>query len=411
MIKFFILSLRGASIAARFLLSFLFVKYISLEFQGEYTLLLTTVTLMMLTVGVDFYVYSNRYMIKNKAETGFTLINQFVFHLLSYVILVLLFLVFNYFDIFAHYFTITIFILLVFEHLGMEFFRIFIALEKVLTANILLFIRTGIWPLILIYQLLFTEVDVTLNSVVFYWVLASVLTVIIGFILIHKEVIAEKFSLDKKWIKRGFNVGVLFFTATAAQKVIEFSDRYIIDAILGAKSLGIYTFYFQLANVANVAIFTVIISFLYPKIIYYVNIGDKKNAFATIKKLQKNSILFIAIYAVIIFLLLPYLLEFIDKSELNNHKVVLFLFLGGNLFLNLSFASHYSLMAIEKDKLLLKITILVAALNFGANILSVIYFGIEGAVIVFLISSILLYSLKQRAINKNFEKYEWKNEG
>lgn len=411
MIKFFILSLRGASIAARFLLSFLFVKYISLEFQGEYALLLTTITLMMLTVGVDFYVYSNRYMIKNKAETGFTLINQFVFHLLSYSILVVLFLVLNYFDIFSHYFTITIFILLVFEHLGMEFFRIFIALEKVLTANILLFIRTGIWPLILIYQLLFSEVDVTLNSVVFYWVLASVVTVIIGFIIIYKEVIAEKFSIDKKWIKRGFYVGILFFTATAAQKVIEFSDRYIIDAILGAKSLGIYTFFFQLANVANVAIFTVIISFLYPKIIYYVSIGDKKNALATIKKLQKNSILFIAVYAVIIFFLLPYLLEFIDKAELNNHKVVLFLFLAGNLFLNLSFASHYSLMALEKDKLLLKITILVAALNFGTNILSVIYFGIEGAVIVFLTSSILLYFLKQRAINKNFEKYEWRNEG
>jgi len=411
LIKFLILSLRGASIAARFLLSFLFVKYISLEFQGEYALLVTTVTLMMLVVGVDFYVYSNRYMIKNRTETGFTLINQFVFHLLCYLILVAIFLALNYFDIFAHYFTLTIFILLVFEHLGMEFFRIFIALEKVLTANILLFIRTGIWPLILIYKLLFTDSEISLNTVVFYWVLASVLAVIIGFLLIYREVIAEKFLINKKWIKRGFYVGVLFFTATAAQKVIEFSDRYIIDALLGAKSLGIYTFFFQLANVANVAIFTVIISFLYPKIIYYVNIRDKKNVFATIKKLQKSSIIFIAVYAVIIFLALPYLLEFIDKPELNNHQVILFLFLAGNLFLNLSFASHYCLMALEKDKLLLKISILVACLNFGANILSVIYFGIEGAVIVFLISSVLLYFFKQRAVNHNFEKYEWKNEG
>lgn len=409
MIKFFILGLRGVSIAARFLLSFLFVKYISLEFQGEYALLLTTVTIMMLAVGFDFYVYSNRYMIKNKPETGFTLMNQFVFHLFSYVGLVVLFLVLNYFDIFSQYFTITILVLLVFEHLGMEFFRIFIALEKVLTANILLFIRTGTWPLILIYQLLFTEVDVTINSVIFYWVIASILTVLLGFIMIYKEVFAVKFEIDKKWIKRGFKVGALFFIATAAHKIIEFSDRYIIDAILGAKSLGIYTFFFQLANVANVAIFTIIISFLYPKIIYYVNIKDKKNAFATIKKLQTNSILFIIIYSVIIFISLPYLLELIDKPELNNHQVILFLFLAGNLFLNLSFASHYSLMALEKDKLLMKIGIMVAVLNLGANILAVFYFGIEGAVIVFLISSLLLYIFKQRAINHNFKKYDWKD--
>lgn len=409
MIKFFILGLRGVSIAARFLLSFLFVKYISLEFQGEYALLLTTVTIMMLAVGFDFYVYSNRYMIKNKTETGFTLINQFVFHLFSYVALVVLFLVLNYFDVFSQFFTITILILLVFEHLGMEFFRIFIALEKVLTANILLFIRTGTWPLILIYQLLFSEVHVTLNSVIFYWVLASLVTVLLGFILIYKEVFAVKFEIDKKWMKRGFKVGALFFTATAAHKIIEFSDRYIIDIILGSKSLGIYTFFFQLANVANVAIFTIIISFLYPKIIYYVNERDKKNAYATIKKLQTNSILFILAYSVIIFISLPYLLKLIDKPELNNHQVILFLFLAGNLFLNLSFASHYSLMALEKDKLLMKIGIMVAVLNLAANILAVFYFGIEGAVIVFLISSLLLFIFKQRAINHNFKKYDWKD--
>jgi len=409
LIKFFLLGLRGVSIAARFLLSFLFVKYISLEFQGEYALLLTTVTLMTLAVGIDFYVYSNRFLIKNRTETSFILVNQFVFHLFCYLLVLILFFIFNYFELFSKYITIAIFVLLIFEHLGMEFFRIFIALEKVLIANILLFIRTGIWPLLLIYQLIYTNTLVTLQSVIIYWIGASVIAVLFSFLFLFKEVFSIKFLMDKKWIKNGLKIGAFFFIATIAQKVIEFSDRYIIDAFLGSKSLGIYTFYFQLANVANVAIFTIVTSFLYPKIIHYVNIKDKVNVLATIKKMEVNSILFIVIYSIILFLVLPYLLDLVDKPELNNHRIILFLFLLGNLFFNLSFAGHYSLMALEKDRLLMWIAIIIGFINFAANILAVIFVGIEGAVLVFLASTIALYIIKNRAVKTYFKKYEWIN--
>jgi len=388
---------------------FLFVKYISLEFQGEYSLLLTTITIMTLIVGLDFYVYSNRYLIKNRSKTEFSILNQFVFHLLSYSVLFLIFLILNYFDVYSKYFTILILILIILEHIGTEFFRIFIALEKALIANILLFLRTGTWPLILIYQLLFTDIEITIKSVVLYWVLASVLTVVISFLFIFKELRSLKFNINKKWIMKGLNVGIIFFSATIGQKIIEYSDRYIIDSIMGAKSLGIYTFYFQLANLANVAIFTIIISFLYPRIIHFIELKDRKNTFASLKKLQNKSVLFIITYAIIITTVLPYLLELIGKPELENHKIILVLFLLGNLFINLSLGYHYLLMGLEKDKLLMKIGLKIAALNILANLFGVFYLGIKGAVIVFVISSFLIFILKKKAAKNYFTKYDWKN--
>ena len=407
MIKLLVLGLRGVSIGARFLLSFLIVKYISLEFQGEYSLLLTTVTVLMLVTGYDFYVFSNRFIIKHRAQTSYALVNQFAFHLLAYVLLFLIFLILSAIGVTYEYISITVLFLLIFEHLGMEFFRVFIAIEKVLVANVILFVRTGSWPLVIIYQIIFTNQEISMGLIISYWLIASVLSVILGFLFIYKELVGQKLSIDKKWIKKGVKVATLFFTATMAQKIIEFSDRYIIDAFLGAKSLGIYSFYFQLANVVNVIIFTVFISFMYPKIIYYIDKKRKSEAIAVINKLKIYSTLLICSYALVLLLLLPTILEVVGKSELYEFQIVLYLFLLGNLFFNLSFTSHYALVAIEKDKELTKIAIGLAVFSCIANVLAVQYIGIIGAVIVFTLSSMLLFYIKSKTEKHFFKNYDW----
>jgi O-antigen/teichoic acid export membrane protein len=378
-----------------------------LEFQGDYTLLLTTITICTLVTGLDFYVYGNRFLIKNREKAGFTLGNQFVFHLLSYFILIILFFSLRATGITHQYLTVTILFIIVFEHLGMEFFRTYIAIEKVFMANILLFVRTGLWPLLLIYQLVYTNIEVTLQSVVNYWILAGILSVLIGFIFIFKIIRDEKFTLDRRWIIKGVKIGGLFFVATIAQKIVEFSDRYIIDAFLGTKTLGIYSFYFQIANVVNVVIFTIFISFMYPKIIYFIDKREKKNALEVIRKLKLYTIAVIAGYTLLVWFLLPYLLAFVNRPELNDYQVVLYFFLAGNLFLNLSFTSHYALMAVEKDKLLMWIAIIIAIINLIGNLIAVKYFGIIGAVCVFAFSSISFYLVKRYAEKSFFKKYEW----
>jgi O-antigen/teichoic acid export membrane protein len=66
-------------------------------------------------------------------------------------------------------------------------------------------------------------------------------------------------------------------------------------------------------------------------------------------------------------------------------------------------------MGLEKDKLLMKIGLKIAALNILANLFGVFYLGIKGAVIVFVISSFLIFILKKKAAKNYFTKYDWKN--
>lgn len=399
--------LRGISIGARFLLSFLFVKYISLEFQGEYSLLLTSITVAMLFTGFDFYVYSNRFLIQNKEKANLAIYNQLFLHLITYVIFLIIFLSLREFNIYSSFLTFSIFSLLIFEHLGMEFFRLFIALKRPLLANIVLFIRTGTWPLYLIYLMLYVKAAISLELIVNSWLIASIASVVISGVFILKNLLKTNLIIDRNWILKGIGVAGLFFSSTLAQKGIEFSDRYIINSILGSKDLGIYSFYFQLGNVANVAIFTMFISFMYPDILSFIDQGNRLEAKKAIKKLRHYIFLFIVVYAIIIFSFLPFILDLSGKNELYDYKILLLLFLIGNMFFNLSFTSHYAMMAIHKDKALMFITLAVAVVNMGANIIAVMYFGIIGAVIVFCLSAFLLFFIKGSFEKYYFRKHDW----
>lgn len=406
--KISVLFLRGISIGSRFALSFLFVKYVSLEFQGEYTLMATTITIAMTIVGFDFYVYSNRYLIQNKSKINFTIYNQFAFHFITYSILLLLFLIFRSFFPTSEIFTITLLLLLLLEHAGMEFFRLFIAIERPVIANVVLFVRTGTWPIFIIYLMLVQKEIITLDLIINSWLVAAIIAIMLSVILLRSNFGQMKFKLDTKWIFSGLSVASLFFISTIAQKGIEFSDRFIINAYLGTKELGIYSFFFQLGNVANVAIYTMFISFMYPVIIS--SIGEKKRdkVKRVILRLRRSIILFVVIYGIIIFISLPFILEIMGKPELNKHQFLLLFFLLGNLFFNLSFTSHYALMAIHKDKQLMVITISISIINLILNVFAVHWFGILGSVVVFCLSSFLLFLVKGRYEKRYFKVYSWR---
>ncbi len=393
--KAVVIGLRGLSIGARFCLSFVFVKNFSLSFQGEYSLLVTSVTLAMLIIGFDFYVFSNRFIIQNKNLVEKAISNQFVTQLILYGMLLVIFLIAKTFFESSLYFELSFFFLLFFEHIGMELFRLLIALEKPLFANIVLFLRTGTWPIYLIYLIVINQEIISLDTIINSWLVASVLAVLASGWLLMRVVKITKFHFDIKWIFKGYGVAAFFLVSTLAQKGIEFSDRYIISAFKGSEELGAYSFYFQLANVATVAIFTLLFSFKYPSILATIEEKNWQTLKTVISKLETQILVFMLSYSILIFIALPSILEMVGKPRLSDQWYLLIFFLLGNLFFNLSFTSHYALMGLHKDKELMWISIFISIFNIACNILAVFLFGILGAVVVFFFSATLLFLFKR----------------
>ncbi|MFD2563561.1 oligosaccharide flippase family protein [Aquimarina rubra] len=395
--KVITLLVRFVGIGSRFLLTFLLTKEISLEFQGEYSLVVTSVALLVILFGFDFYVHSNRMIVKGEYDAVFCLKNSVTFYLLSYCVLFPA--IWFFFKIFSIEFVRVelLLVLILFEHLGQEFFRTYIALGRPLLANILLFIRTGLWCLILVLGLLFLKpFQVDLNNILVIWLISAIICAMLGFIFFPNLKSFFKIKVDKIWIKRGVIVGATMFLSTICLKIIEYSDRYLIVLFTSKKDLGIYSVFFQLVNVVNVVVFTMYISFLYPSIIkgvYNSNFGAVRAAQKTIKT---KTILAVVFYGIASFFFLPFFLEFIGKEELNQNMFLFYIMLISTLFLNFSFTSHYVIVGAEKEKMIFTATFIACLVNLAINFSLIPFFGIYGSAFAMLLSNITLFVIKRK---------------
>lgn len=391
------LFVRFVGIGSRFLLTFLLTKEISLEFQGEYSLVVTSVALLVILFGFDFYVHCNRMIVKGEYDAIFCLKNSMAFYLLSYCILFpVIWGFFKFFSIdFVH--VELLLVVIMFEHIGQEFFRTYIALGRPLLANILLFIRTGLWCLILVLGLLFMKpFEVDLNNILVIWLMSAIICAFLGFIYFPNLKFFFKIKIDKKWIKRGVLVGATMFLSTICLKIIEYSDRYLIVLFTSKKELGIYSVFFQLVNVVNVIVFTMYISFLYPSIIkgvYDRNLNAVKVAQKTIKI---KTILVIIFYGAASFFFLPFFLEFIGKEELNENILLFYIMLISTFFLNFSFTSHYVIVGAEKEKMIFTATFIACLINLAINFSLIPFFGIYGSAFAMLFSNLALFTIKRK---------------
>ncbi len=395
--NFLALFLRGVSLLGRFALTFFIVKELSLELQGEYTLLVTTITLLVMLVGFDFYIYSSRRVTKKKERLIFILKNQLYTHAVIFMFVSFLIVVYFYFfeNLISIYFVFLMIVLLFFEHLGQELFRMYLILEKTLFANLLLFIRTGIWALVLSMYLFLSEVvELNLETILISWLFSAIFSVIVGLVYFPDINLFFDVKVDKQWIKKGIKVGVVMFISTIGIKIVEYSDRYLIVYFLEKTSLGIYSMFFQLYNLINVVVFTLIISFVYPKIFHAVNDNNKQKILKLKNEIIIKSSGIIILYGVFSWFSLPIILKVINKNELYAHHPIFFILLLGGLFLNISYSYHYVLIAKEKELSIVKSTLFVAVLNIIFNIILIPMFGITGAAISFLTSSILLLLTK-----------------
>lgn len=379
----------------KFLLIFLLTKEISLEFQGEFTLMNTNIALLVVFVGLDFYIYSNRLIVKDQTSLMFVFKNSLVFYFCSYLLLIPICYLLYQFGLVPKEVLLVFIVLSILEHLGQELFRIYIALENVVFANILFFLRAGLWSWVLVVYLFFVGTDgVNLFAILGIWALSSLTAIVLGIAQLPEIRRFGSVPLDKNWIVKGVKVGASVFLATIFLKVIEYSDRYLIDYFLGKKALGIYAFYFQLSNIINVLVFTLYISFIYPKILKNVYNRDKEVLKRNKNEIYKSTLAIVLGMLVVFLISMPFILEAMNKQDLDANKDILFILMGSAIFFNFSFGSHYVLIAEERENLIIKTTFIAFVINLVLNISLIPLMGIYGAGIALCASSFALWVTK-----------------
>lgn len=275
---------RSLTLFAKFLFILFLGRYSPNELNlGVYGLFVTSVTLLVYFIGFDFYVFNTREIINNRTHLSEKLSNQLMLHLIVYVAIIpIAVLILGRTGIIGSSYLWIFVFLVVAEHLGQEFYRLFTTLEKSVFANIILFIRSGFWVLIVFFDYFVLQNPVDLKKYLIFWLCCSSSAVAFSTIFVGKNYNILFSPPDFGWIVKGLKAASVFFLSSISFQVIQFSDRFIIDFFYGKKMVGIYTMYSQFTNAIEIFTFSAITMVAYPKMI---KVFEKRNIYEKTKKL------------------------------------------------------------------------------------------------------------------------------
>lgn len=388
---------RGLTIIAKFLLSIIIVKELSVTELGVYGIFQTTITLLIYLLGADFYTYNARELIKNDQKSlDYYIGNQLVFHGLIYIIVLPLSLLIFFYNVIDTNYIIYFYSILVLEHISQEIYRILIVLKKSVISSLTLFLRAGLWIMVLclFWQMGWGKTEI--EYIFKFWIIGSMLSVIIGVWHLNFKPV---FKIDFKWIKTGVRMATPFLIATVFYKVIEFSGRYFIDFYWTKAEVGIFTFFSGISNAMFVFVQSMVIIVMSPYLIESSNKG--KSEFNKVFRDYKKRIITTTIIGFVLACICIYpLLLFVDNEELLQNMLAFVLLLLAVAFFCFSYIPHYGLYVYHKDRALLICSIFGAIAIVILNFLLVPKYGINGAAIAQVLSMFILFATKWYMYNK-----------
>ena len=408
--------LRVLSILPKLYLSFYLLRVWTLDDIGKFNLLSTTITILILIIGLDFYNYSNRELVNsdNQLVKGEILLRQIVFYFCIYSLLLpILYLLLRRFLPLGEL-EIYFFIILICEHLSQEIYRILNILKFQITASILLAVRNTLWICIFFVTFFFNnETEVTFSILFKSWAVGTTICTIFSFLILNSKINFKDFFFSYKrtfdFYRKSTKVVGIYFLITILYKLLEYSGRYILNIYFDPKVLGVYSIFYQISNLMTLFIDSTIIAFLYPKLLSCLQENDFKSFRVEVVNSTFKILLFGLAFIGVFYILSDEVYTFIGKTELKNYDSLLLIILFSNLIYSLSFVYHYALYSMQKDKSIFYSVIFSFILYLSTSVF-IMYFNIYGVALGGFISYSGLFFSKYFIYKNKFVLHIKKNE-
>ena len=383
--------IRGLNLFGKFFLSIYIAKYSTNDsLLGSYTIFITTVTLGLYIVGLEFYAYSQREYLKNDSNQFASLVkNQIVFHIVSYCILLPIILFFSGSfvskDVLLYFF-----IIFLLEHINQEIYRLLVVIKKPTIANLNYFLRSGVWIFFFIFITFFDKSKIHLPFILINWLIGQIMCLLFSIYFFKgmgwREAFKEKINWN--WIGKGLAVCAIFFLSGIILKLIEYSERFFLQKMISEKSVGIYFFFYNIAFTPYIFFASVIVINYLPQLVASYQTTDKIKYALERNKFIKKSIIFISVFAPVTVLFFLFLTNYFitDSLYLDNRNIFWGLLLA-SLVMIISEIQYLELYIRHRDKQILLSFIFSFIICMGSNFFFISKYGVWGAVISKLIVS------------------------
>lgn len=352
LLPLFNITLRASTLIGKFLLIFFLAHFLAPGELGLYGLLTVAVGYALYAVGLDFYTYSTRELLKyDRSVWGSYLKGHAALCLLLYAALApIVFLIFSA-NILPWSLLPWFLGLLVLEHINQELGRLLIAVGQPIAASIILFFRSGLWA-VLITVLMFLDPQWrSLDRVFMAWGGGALLGLVVGGWRVTRLGIGQWHSaIDWAWVRRGVNIAIPFILATLALRGLSTVDRFWFQLLADLDTLGAYVLFTGISSALLSFLDAGVFAFLYPALIKaYQDQNQVAFARAMRKLLLQTFILSVGFVFCALLAIHP-LLTWLDKPL---YLAQLHLFpwiLTSAVLYALGMVPHYALYAQSKDR-------------------------------------------------------------
>jgi O-antigen/teichoic acid export membrane protein len=243
-----VMAVRGLTIAAKFVLTVYVARFLGLSQLGIYGLISGAAAIMPVVLGFGRSGSLGRAAARaNIGKIIEPLADYFSIIGAAYAVIAMVGLAFFHAN---PAWSLTTIALLLLEHLQTDIFYLIIISNKPLLGNIVNFIRSGLWVPI---YMLFSWSNHTFLSVqylLYFWLAGCALSTAFAARIVPRwawrRAIARWGSFRLDW--RSFSTSRMLYLNDLANTASQYVDRYIIAAVLGTKMVGIYIFYWSIAN-------------------------------------------------------------------------------------------------------------------------------------------------------------------
>src|SRR5262245_13310487 len=223
--------LQGVTMGSKALLLFGLAYYLSPAELGVFGLLGVTLSLALYLVGLDFYAFNTRELLRGDLTTAPARIrDQFVFHGVTYLVAFPLLLTVFLWGVLPWRLAALFYVLLLLEHVAQELHRILITLHRSVQAAGLLFVRGGLWVYAVLGLMALDPAFRNVETVTVAWAIGVAIS-LFGAAYCLRDLSwrrASAASVDWAWIRRGLAVSLPFLAASLAFRGVVSADRYAL---------------------------------------------------------------------------------------------------------------------------------------------------------------------------------------
>jgi O-antigen/teichoic acid export membrane protein len=397
------IGLRGASSAGKFALSLYLLAYVGLADLGVYGLLVAAATAVPAVLGFGLTDWTTRQCVGLPTDEAVSLAGTRIgFTIVVHGVVQPIFWLANAYlgDPIPAHFAILVGPILLLEHLGFDAQGPLIARNRVKLSSIIIFIRSGAWPIAIIA---IGWIYPPARSLA--WVLAAWLAGLIVMMLVLSGLALRggrwrMLCVRADWLRDALRRSWPFYLSDIGAVGSLYADRFVISALAGLELTGIYVFFWSAANVVHSV--TVYGTFhpRVPALVAAANAGDTATLRKRLFQFQCGTLAWALLLFGLLWIGVQLFLQIGVRPQLNGHLMLFAMIIFAVLLRILADSYHFVLYALCRDRTIAVVNLTLAVGSAVLNALLVSTAGLMGAAVASSLTAAGLLAVR-RALSRS----------